>query len=116
MATETPKLVARCRENRTQAYVVLGMPLNPELGLFNQFTVRTRFDDGKSSAGRWTGSTDNVAVFAPSAITFLRRLGKAETLKLEVTPFNSGRGVITFNVAGFEPHLEEIAQACGWKP
>lgn len=112
---ETPSLVAVCREGKTEAYLETGMPLNPELGKFHEYTVRLRFDDGAPRTERWNQSTDDKAVFSPHPVAFLKQLAKAKTLKVEVTPFNASPGVATFYVAGFAGPLGKISTVCKWR-
>lgn len=110
-----PELVARCEENRTLVYLVTGVSLNPELGRYEEYTVRLRMDDGPARTQRWRGSTDDKAIFAPDPIPLLRQLAAADTLKVELTPFNASAQVITFRVAGLNEQLGVLAASCHWK-
>lgn len=111
-----PTLIARCQEHKTEIYLLTGMPMNPELGRFNRYTVRIRFDDKPARREFWSESTDHEAVFAPSPIILARQLAKANELKLELTPFNSSPQTVVLPVAGFQEPLADLAKACGWKP
>jgi hypothetical protein len=86
--------------------------LAPELGRFQRYTVRLRFDNNPPTSEAWSESTDNKAVFAPRPSSFLKRLAQAKTLRVEVTPFNSNPGVATFYVDGFSEPLAKITEAC----
>jgi hypothetical protein len=112
LTTERPVLVAECRERKVEAYLVTGMSLRPELGHFQKYTVRYRFDNNPPTSELWSESTDNKAVFAPRPTAFLKRVAKAKALRIEVTPFNSNPGVATFHVDGFSEPLAKIMDAC----
>jgi hypothetical protein len=101
---------------QTEIYLLTGMPMNPELGRFNRYTVRIRFDDKPARREFWSESTDHEAVFAPSPIVLARQLAKANELKLELTPFNSSPQTVVLPVVGFQEPLADLAKACGWRP
>ena len=49
LATNTPDLIVRCKEKKTDVYVVTGMSANPELGRYDEYTVRIKLDDSRTS-------------------------------------------------------------------
>jgi hypothetical protein len=112
LTAERPVIVAECREKKISAYLVTGMSLRPELGRFQKYTVRLRFDSKPPTSEAWSESTDDKAVFAPQPAAFLKRVAQAKTLRVEVTPFNSNPGVATFHVDGFSEPLSKITAAC----
>jgi hypothetical protein len=112
LSVEKPVIVAECRERKIEAYLVTGMPLNPELGRFQKYTVRLRFDNNVPTSETWSASTDDKAVFAPRPVVLLKRIAQAKILRVEVTPFNSNPGVATFHVEGFSEPLAKITGAC----
>jgi hypothetical protein len=112
LSAEQPVLVASCSEHKIEAYLVTNMPLSPELGKFQKYTVRLRFDSGSPRAEQWSESTDGKAVFAPSPLAFLKRVAKAKLLRMEVTPFRANPGVATFEVDGFVRPLKQITDTC----
>ena len=111
-----PRLVAKCAENHTEVYVVMGMPLSPELGKFERYTVRLRMDGSPARREVWSESTDGEAIFSPSPIPLARQIAKSKEMLMEVTPFRSSPQAIIFQVAQFDGPLKEISAACGWKP
>jgi hypothetical protein len=113
---DRPTLVVRCHERKTNAYVDVGMPAQPELGEYQRHTVRLRFDDEPAASQLWQQSTDGEGLFSPSGVTFAKRLAKTKRLRLQFIPFNSNPQVIEFDTAGFDQVIGEIAQPCGWKP
>jgi len=111
-----PSLIVRCREKRTDVYMVTGMPASVESGDLDGHTVRVRFDDMPAQQQRWSESTDKEALFATSAVQMARNLAKANLLRVEFTPFNASPAIATFDVGGFDQHIGQLAAACGWKP
>lgn len=109
-----PMLYIRCRENKTDVYVVTGMQANPEYGLFNEASVRVRLDERAPTRQRWGESTSGDALFAPRPIAFARDLARAERLAFEFTPYNSSPQTVHFRLEGLSPLLPQVASACGW--
>ncbi len=109
------KLIVRCSEHKTDVYIDTGTSANPELGLYNQFTVRLRLDDKKPLTQRWTESTNNTALFAPNAISLAKKLADSKSLIFEFTPFNSNTARIEFKTEGLGNLLPQVANACNWK-
>lgn len=110
----TPTLVLRCRENKTDVIFNVDTNFTPVYGEHNKASIRYRIDDNKAQSQYWGESTDGDAAFAPQAISFLKSLRGAETLKIEFVPFNSNPATVEFDLRGLEPHLNEIAKTCGW--
>lgn len=110
----TPTLVLRCRENKTDVIFNADTNFNPVYGEYNKASIRYRLDDKKAQSQYWSESTDGDAVFAPQAISLLKSMRGAETLKIEFIPFNENPATVEFDLRGLEPHLNEIAKTCGW--
>jgi type VI secretion system protein VasI len=109
-----PTLIVRCHERRTDVYVVTGMSSQPVYGELDKGHVRVRFDDEQSRNELWSESTDSKALFAPNPVSMARRIAKAKTLLLEITPFNSSPDTIRFYVSGFDAHLDDLVKTCRW--
>ena len=103
-----------CKLN-AQVYINIGVSVNPELGLYNKFTVRIRLDDNKLFKQRWSESTNGEALFAPSSILLAKKINKSKTMLVEFTPYSSNSQLAEFNVRGLEPYLKELANTCKWK-
>ena len=117
IAKNRPTLIVRCRENRTQVYVITGMASSIETSDdLEAHTVRVRIDDRAAERQRWTDSTDDKALFAPSPLQLARDLTKAKTLRLEFTPFQASPATVIFDVTGLDHHIGKVAAACKWKP
>lgn len=115
LAQNRPDLVVRCREHKTDIYVITGMPAQPQLGSYEAYTVRLRFDAAEPEAQMWNASTDSKALFAEHPIGLARRLATTRTLLFQFTPFNASQVVVTFDVRGFAPHLAELGRVCGFR-
>jgi hypothetical protein len=114
LTRQRPRLIVRCKENRTDVFMVTGMPASVESGGLDEHTVRVRFDDAPTQPLGWLESTDHQALFAPDAIAFARRLAAAKTLQLQFVPFHADPAVVTFDVSGFDQHIDKVAGACHW--
>lgn len=109
-----PVLYIRCKENKTEVFINIGVSANPEYGLYNKFTVRIRLDDNKFLKQRWSESTNGEALFAPKAISLARKLNKSKRMLFEFTPYNSNSQLAEFDVQGLEPYLKELSKTCNW--
>jgi type VI secretion system protein VasI len=113
---QTPTLIVRCKEKRTDVYMVTGTAASVESGDVEGHTVRVRFDGAAAQRQRWSQSTNNEALFAPNAVQMARSIAKAKIVRFEFTPFNASPAIATFDVSGFDQHIGRVAAACGWKP
>ena len=110
-------LVVRCRKNKTDLYVVTHVPVKTsydsdyeQLGSY----VRFRFDGGKPEGEYWSEATDNEAVFAPSPISFARRLTRTKQFVFEFTPYDAASISVIFTTGGLDIALPKVAKACHW--
>jgi hypothetical protein len=110
LQSATPMLMVRCDEGQVEVAVRIDMPAMVEYG--GGHTVRLRFDDKQPVKQSWSESTDSKALFAGNGLAIAKSIGGAETLRIELTPFNSSPQVIQFDVRGFKEHLDKILAAC----
>ncbi|HML94178.1 MAG TPA: type VI secretion system-associated protein TagO [Thermodesulfobacteriota bacterium] len=115
LQTYQPTLIIRCQENKTDLYVNIGVSPNPELGLYNQHTVRIRLDDGKPFSERWSQSTSGDTLFAPQPIALARKMVSANKMLFEFVPYNSNAQIAEFDIWGLKPYLTELSETCNWK-
>lgn len=110
--SQTPVLFVRCMEGRIDTFIETGMSTSPELGRYNEYTVRLRFDDGKPISQRWSESTDHKVLFAPKGLSVAQMISKADRMLFEFTPFNSPPAIARFKVAGLASKLNKVTTAC----
>jgi type VI secretion system protein VasI len=111
--TFTPQLQIRCKERKTEAYFVTGMPPTVEYGI-DSATITLRIDKQpafKLAAGK---STDGEALFLPQATTQIKRFMSGQTLLFQFIPFNSSSQMATFDVRGLAEALKPLRDACKW--
>jgi hypothetical protein len=108
-----PTLTIQCRKRRPELVINLGGPLQNEYGEYDSYAVRIRFDDGKPVTQRWTGATNNEAVFSPNPAQLVKQLSKTNTLYFEFTPFERTATTVTFHVSGLKEKFETVQGACG---
>lgn len=114
MKHETGRLVLRCKEKRTDAYVRTGMAAQPEYGLTQEVTVTVRYDKEKAREIRMSQSTDNEALFFPNAIGEIKSMMKHKELLFRFTPFNSASSLTTFKIEGLNEAIKPLRAACKW--
>jgi len=112
---EMPRLVLRCSENKTEAYVNVGTPVEHHGRDYHRSRVRVRFDAEPALAASYTMSTSRDALFAPKPIALIRQMLLHDQLVLEVTPSGSGSQTATFDLNGLGDHIGELQEACGWQ-
>jgi type VI secretion system VasI family protein len=115
LESKRPRLIIRCYEKSTNAYIVTGMQASVESGNLDSHTVVVRFDDQKALKQEWSESTDSKALFSGRAMPFAKAIGTSKRLRVQFTPFNANPQIIEFNVSGFAPYLKELATVCKWK-
>jgi len=105
------QLVLRCKERDTD--VMFGGPLT-YLGSGQSIKVLVRIDDAKPIETMWLPSTGGQAVFAPSAIQFIRAL--SDKGKLFVRAFGYGGKTVDgeFQLGNVSDVRQKIALACNW--
>ncbi len=114
LKSKTPTLVIRCKEGKTDTYIVSSMPANPEYGSLGTYEVRIRIDDQPPIRQEWTESTDQGALFAPAPMELAKLLASADVFVFEFTPLKSSPVTAHFNVHGLDTLLEKVAVPCSW--
>ena len=110
----TPSLQIRCKENTTNAYVVVGMQVDNEYGQYNKAGVILRFDKTKAFDIRMNESTDGEALFFPQPIQITKRMMQHERLLFQFTPFNSSPAITTFDLGGLSEAIKPLREHCKW--
>ena len=106
---EPVRLIARCRSNRTEAYIVW----HDYLGLDDP-RVTYRFPPAQARTETWGLSTDNDSTFVRRAIPFLRTAAENTRLVVQTTPYSESPTTAIFNLAGASDALAQIAETCEW--
>lgn len=111
-----PVLYIRCKENKTNAFIILNMRPETEYGSYGaEYTYITlRFDDETAFKEKFIISTDGEAVFFPKHIPYIKRMLKHKRLLIEFTPFNASPQITTFNLEGLEERIGALREACHW--
>jgi type VI secretion system protein VasI len=108
LKTYRPSLVLRCKEKRTEAYVVTGMT-----GAGDRTRIRFRIDKGLANDDAWSNSTDREAVFYPGQPgKFIEALSAGARMYLEVHPFNASPTSVFFELRGLNEVLPKLRSAC----
>jgi type VI secretion system protein VasI len=112
---ETPVLVLRCQEHKTEAFIRTGMTPNVEYGRLHAATVRMRLDRDPATKAITSESTDHIALFFREPIPLIRSLLKHEQLTFGFTPFNSPAVETLFDLRGLDAAVIPLRESCGWK-
>lgn len=100
--------VARCKSNKTEAYI------NWESYLGRETTVLTRVEDNKASSEKWSISSDNKSSFRKNPIAFLKSMQDANKLVAQTTPYNENPITAIFNITGIENAIKPLREECKW--
>lgn len=111
--SQKPSLNLRCKEGKTEAYVNIGMPFQPEYEYGKQ-NLKVRYGKDKSQVVNFSESSDQEAVFFPQPIAAIKKMLTKEQLVIEVKPFNQGTEVIAFDLNGLDRALIDLRKACSW--
>jgi hypothetical protein len=109
---ETPVLVLRCQEHKTEVFIQTGMAPDVERGLFGRATVRLRLDDDPALQRIASKSTDGKALFLPQPVSLIRSLAEHKRMVFGFTPFHSSPVETEFNLDGLSEAVKSLYQAC----
>jgi type VI secretion system protein VasI len=112
----TPSLHIRCKENKTNAYIHLGLRPKTEFGLYGaeHTSIILRFDEEKAYQEKFGLSTDGEAVFFPDHISTVKKMMRHERLLIEFIPFNASPQITTFSLKGFSEKVVPLREICHW--
>lgn len=110
----TPTLQIRCKENTTDAYVVVGMSIANTYGQYNTAKITLRFDKTKAFDIRMGESTDGEAVFFLEPIKMIKRMIQHDKFLFQFTPFNSSPAITTFDLTGLNEAIKPLRKHCNW--
>jgi type VI secretion system protein VasI len=112
----TPSLPIRCKENKTNAYIHLGMRPKTEYGGYEgEYTsITLRFDEEKAYQEKLGLSTSGEAVFFPDHIAIAKKMMKHKRLLIEFIPSNASPQITTFNLQGLPEKVVQLREACRW--
>lgn len=102
-------LVARCKHNTTEVFIVWGAYLGTD-----PTQVTHRVDGGVIRAEKWGVSTDGTATFTRQPVDFLKTLIGKKELVVRVTPYDAGPKTLTFDLSGTNDALKGIRSLCNW--
>ena len=114
LETKRPVLILRCLENKTTAYINVGMSANVEYG-HQGATVRVRFDSKDPRKLVMDRSTDDEALFFREPISVIREMMVHEVMIFEFTPFNASPARATFKLTGLKEAIKPLQEACHWQ-
>lgn len=109
----TPMLILRCKEKKTEAYIVTGMSPQVEYGT-DGATVTLRFDKEKAAKYHTSKSTDGEALFFSQSVSLIRKMLGHTTLLFEFVPFNSSPAMTTFDLRGLADAVNPLKETCKW--
>ncbi len=112
--------VGHGRRNRikpVEIWLDLGAPLRSQY--VDHLDVRVRFDNDKPRTESWGESGNFLQLFhrtltPQGQIDFAKRIAGAHRMLIELAPFAGNAQVVEFHTEGLSPHLDEMAQLCGW--
>jgi type VI secretion system protein VasI len=103
----------RCKERKTEAYIVTGMSPQPEYGT-DAATVTLRFDKEKATKYHMSKSTDGEALFFGQSVELIKSMLQHTTVLFEFVPFNSSPVMTTFDLRGLSEAVKPLREACKW--
>ncbi len=109
----TPMLVMRCKENKTDFFIVTGMTPQVEYET-DTATVTLRLDKEKAINYRTSKSTDGEALFFSQSINLIKKISKHSTMLFQFVPFNSSPAITTFDLRGLPEAIKPLREVCKW--
>lgn len=112
--TVTPRLVLRCRGDRTDCYVSTGL-VPPEGSEDKEVSVSLSFDQKQPKYYRFQRFGNDDVLFAANPITLIKRMLHYRSMTMELTLGTSAPLSTTFTLCGLENIIDELQQECHWK-
>lgn len=109
---ETPTLVARCLEHKTELFVHTGLVPSVEYGLHDLAAVRLRLDSDPATIALASKSTDGRALFLSQPAGMIQVLATHRRMILGFTPFNSPAVETDFDLDGLAEAAKTLRAAC----
>jgi len=116
LKTYTPLMILRCKENKTQAYIVTGMAPQAEYGS-DGTTITLRLDDDKAMQLRTSRSTTGDMLFFDASgpsIELIKKMLQRSTLLFQFVPFHSTPVMTTFDLRGLAEAIKPLRENCRW--
>ncbi|MEO8655151.1 MAG: type VI secretion system-associated protein TagO [Ramlibacter sp.] len=116
LKTYTPLMILRCKENKTQAYIVTGMAPQAEYGT-DSATVTVRLDADKAMQLRTSRSTSGDMLFFDASgpsIELIKKMMQRSTLFFQFVPFHSSPVMTTFDLRGLSEAIKPLRENCRW--
>ena len=110
-----PELWLRCKEGKTELYVVTGLTPSVELHGHSteRATVTIRLDKEPAEEVLTTKSSDGRGVYFSRPTQLASELAQHDELLFQFTPLNSSPQITTFDLTGFSAASEPVRLACG---
>lgn len=106
-----PQLILKSEGGKLSVAVRTHLQAQPEYGLFNQVTVRIRFNDGSPTKQRWTEATSHTAFLAPNSDSLIKQMAGSSKFLFEFTPYQRTEEVISFDLTGLREELPRLVSA-----
>lgn len=112
--TVTPRLVLRCRGDRTDCYVSTGL-VPPEGSGDKEVNVSLSFDQKQPKRYRFQRFGTDDVLFAANPISLIKRLLHHRTMTMQFSLAASPPLTMTFTLTGLENLIDELQRACHWQ-
>lgn len=115
---EPVRFIARCKSNKTEAYInwndFLGDDSSSVYQTWKRVTIR--IGDQDPIVQKWGVSTDSKATFAPDwAGSLLKQMVTQNNFIAQVTPYGESPVTAIFDTTGMSNVLKPLADTCGWE-
>jgi hypothetical protein len=114
MTRVRPTLVVRCLSRTTDVFVAMGTSASLEAQT-DSHAVRVQMDNEPEELQRWSGSESQQELFAPDGPELVRRLARAQRMRVGFKPYNAPPVTADFLVQGFDQLAGLVAGTCGWR-
>lgn len=107
-------IVLRCKENKTDWYIMVADAFFADSGGFGEVTLRIDKDPAFNMA--MTESTDHRALglWDGEGVNLARSMVGGNRILAVVTPFNEAPMEIFFSLKGYDAAARAVGGACGW--
>lgn len=114
--THRAEMLLICRNSKTELIFHNGNPPDVTETMYNFIytEIAFRFDDGPVKRLRVHQGSDPTYLHVGNAVTHIKSMLQADSLRYQFTPVASQPVTMTFDLRGLESNIEPLREACGW--
>lgn len=113
--TTRPAFIIRCIDGETDVLLNTRHQFKVDSGHSGEVHITYIIDDEPPETQYWERGPDGKTALSNEPLSLVKKLSKAEVLRIEFTPFNAEKVGAVFDLTGYKNVAREVADACDWE-